>query len=183
MDRADSRAEFACPKTISTQIELEDVDLATIVEKAKKFGIEIPVPIAGRFSIKADGDHPSRLAPGHLKGYVFKGDATLKGASIDHVDLGLVTAHLELVNGVLDLSDFRGQFVDRPCGRRQEPAEADRDPPDRRPVAPRRVPGQAPGVDLAPRGRDRQVLKGITAPARRAVRAGPAASRRRSRAS
>ena len=122
------------PKTISTRIELEDVDLATILAKAKKFGIEVPVPVAGKFSIKATATIPLGSLK-DLKAYAFKGDATLKAASIDHVDLGSVSAHLELARGLLDLSDLRGQFVDRPAG-------DDRSPP--RPTATLPIAGPLP---------------------------------------
>ena len=87
------------PRTISTQIELEDVDLAVILEKARKFGIEIPVPIVGRLSIKASATIPIGSLR-DIKGYIFKGDATLKGASIDHVDVGQLSCYLGLVDGV-----------------------------------------------------------------------------------
>ena len=116
------------PKTISTQIELSDVDLATIVQKAEKFGIKIPVPIAGRFSLKATATIPLGSLR-DLKGYAFKGDATLKGASIDHIDLGQVSAHVDLVDGMLDLSDFRGQFVDKPSGDGKNPPKPTTLPP------------------------------------------------------
>ncbi len=123
------------PRTISTQIELEDVDLQTIVEKAKKFGIVLPFPVAGRFSIKASATIPLG-ALRDIKAYAFKGDATLRGASIDHVDLGLVLAHLELVDGVLTLSDFRGQFVDKPSGSDKNPPKPTTVPPQVGPLPP-----------------------------------------------
>jgi translocation and assembly module TamB len=119
---------FRLPKTISTQIELDDVDLVTIIEKAKKFGIEIPVPIAGRFSIKATMTIPLGSLK-NIRAYRFQGDASLTGASIDHVDLGRVSAHLELVDGVLDLSDFRGQFVEKPSGTDKNPPRVTAIPP------------------------------------------------------
>lgn len=116
------------PKTISTRIELEDVDLVTILAKGEKFGIKIPVPVAGRLSIKADATIPIGSLK-DIQAYIFRGDATLAGASIDHVDVGLVSAHVELVNGVLDLSDFRGQLVDHPSGDAQNPPRTTAEPP------------------------------------------------------
>jgi translocation and assembly module TamB len=116
------------PKTISTRIELEDVDLVTILAKGEKFGIKIPVPVAGRLSIKAAATIPVG-ALRDIKGYSFRGDATLAGASIDHVDVGLLSAHLELVDGVLDLSDFRGLLVDHPSGDASHPPQTTVVPP------------------------------------------------------
>ena len=119
-DHHQGEGGFRLPKTISTQIELADVDLATILEKVKKFGIVIPVPIAGKFSIKATATIPLGTFR-DLRGYVFVGDASLKEASIDHVDLGLVATHVEFANGVLKLIDFRGHFVDKPSGDAKTP--------------------------------------------------------------
>ena len=116
------------PKSISTKIELEDVDLQSILVKVEKFGIKIPVPVAGRFSIKASATIPLG-ALREIKAYAFHGDASLKGASIDHVDIGQVFAHIDLANGVLDLSDFRGQFVDHPAGSDKQPPAATAAPP------------------------------------------------------
>jgi len=120
------------PRTITTKIELEDVDLVTILGKARKYGVIIPFPVAGRFSIKATMTIPlDSLA--QIKLYAFEGDATLKAASIDHVDLGLVRTHLHLADGVLELSDFRGQFVDHPAGNAFNPPRPTDPPP---PVGP-----------------------------------------------
>ncbi len=114
------------PKTITTRIELEDVDLKTVVDKAEKFGIKVPVPIAGRFSIQATATIPLG-ALRDIKGYAFHGDATLSAASIDHVDLGQLATRIDLADGVLELKDFRGHLVNRPDG-------ADTNPPAETPL-------------------------------------------------
>lgn len=139
---------FKLPKTVSTRIELEDVDLVTILAKADKFGIKIPVPIAGRLSIKAAATIPIGSYK-DIKGYTFRGDATLSAASIDHVDFGLISAHLDLVDGVLDLSDFRGQLIDKPSG------------DDKNPPHPTTVP---PKAGPLPRGAFRGFLKASISP-------------------
>jgi translocation and assembly module TamB len=123
------------PRTITTRIELEDVELVTIVEKAKKLGIEVPFPVVGRLSINATATIPLG-ALSDIKSYVFKGDATLKAASIDHVDLGLVLVHIDLADGVLNLSDFRGQLVDHPSGGANNPPRTTAVPPLAGPLAP-----------------------------------------------
>ena len=149
---------FGLPKTISTRIELEDVDLAIILAKAKKFGIEVPVPVAGLFSIKASATIPLGSLK-DLKAYAFKGDASLKAASIDHVDLGLVTAHLELADGVLELSDFRGQLVDRPEGDEKNPPKPTTLPPVAGPLPPGGFRGRVRAV-ISPRGPATAKLEG-----------------------
>jgi translocation and assembly module TamB len=126
---------FRLPRTIATKIELEDVELETIVAKAKKFGIVLPFPVAGRLSIKATATIPLGSLR-DIKGYAFRGDATLRGASIDHVDLGLVSAHLELADGMLDLSDFRGQLVDKPSGSEKNPPKPTPNVPSAGPLPP-----------------------------------------------
>ena len=139
------------PRTVSTEVELEDVDLDMILDKARKYGIKIPVPVAGKFTLKAKATIPI-ASPGDLKQYLFHGEASLKAASIDHVDIGRIDAKLDLADGVLELSDFRGQFVDHPSG--------DDDHPPIETGLPARDGALAAGgfrggvkIQLAPRGR------------------------------
>ncbi len=124
---------FRLPKTITTQIELADVELATIVAKVEKFGIKVPVPVAGKFSLKATATIPLGSLR-DIKLYAFKGDLTLKGASIDHVDLGQVSAHVDLGEGVLAITDFRGQLVDKPAGGANNPPPPTTLPPAEGPL-------------------------------------------------
>ena len=46
------------PKSITTKVELEDVDLRTILARVEKFGIKVGFPIAGRLTIKATATIP-----------------------------------------------------------------------------------------------------------------------------
>ncbi len=150
------------PRTISTQIEFSDVNLATILQKAEKFGIKIPVPIAGKLSLKAKATIPLGSLR-DLRGYAFQGDATLKGTSIDHVDLGYVSAHIELVDGVLDLSDLRGQLVDKPSGSDTNPPR----PTNAAPVSDPLPPGAFRGslhASISPRGPATVSLEGVRLP-------------------
>jgi translocation and assembly module TamB len=110
-----ARTGLVLPKTLSTHIELEDVDLNKVLARAEAVGIRLPFAVAGTLSLKADATIPLGTLR-DLKGYVFRGDLSLKGAHIFGVDLGHLTARLDLTNGVLDLKDFRGLLVDRPDG-------------------------------------------------------------------
>lgn len=105
------------PKSISTQLELEDVDVAQLVAKVQYLsGLPaFPVPISGRLSLKAEARIPLG-ALRDIKGYEFHGDVTLTGASIARVDFGRLTARLDLADGVFELKDLRGVLVDRPNG-------------------------------------------------------------------
>ena len=123
------------PRTISTKIELEDVELVTLLEKVKKFGIILPIPVVGKLSINATATIPLGTLR-DIRSYAFNGDATLKGASIDHVDLGLVSTHIELLNGVLTVSDFRGHLVDQPMGSDKNPPKASANTPSTGPLPP-----------------------------------------------
>ena len=107
-------SKLRLPKSITTRIELEDVDLRTILVKVEKFGFKPKFPISGRFSIKATATIPLDSLQ-NLKGYVIHGDASLSKASIDYVDLGELAAHLDVEDGVVNLTDFRGVLVDRPA--------------------------------------------------------------------
>ncbi|HZW31592.1 MAG TPA: AsmA-like C-terminal region-containing protein, partial [Isosphaeraceae bacterium] len=51
--------------------------------------------------------------PDDMKAYTARGTADLAGASISGLDLGRLRARLDLVGGVLEISDLRGRLVDR----------------------------------------------------------------------
>lgn len=108
-------AGFVLPKSLTTQVEFDDVDLVQIIAKARGLGIPLPFTVSGRLSLKAKATIPLG-ALRDVRGYAFHGQATLKAASIAGVDLGAAEAKVDLENGVLDLSELRGQFVDRPAG-------------------------------------------------------------------
>lgn len=103
------------PRSITTEIELEDVDLMQVVARAEALGLHVPVPLGGKLSLKAQATIPLG-ALRDVREYVFHGEASLTGASIAGVDLGRLTAKLVLDQGVLELSDFRGRLVNRPAG-------------------------------------------------------------------
>jgi len=103
------------PRSFSTEIDLENVELSRIVAKAKALGIVLPFEVAGRFSLKATATIPLGTLR-DLKGYVFHGHAVLSGASIAGVDLGRATARVDMDDGVLEIREFQGQLVDRPDG-------------------------------------------------------------------
>lgn len=106
-------SKLRLPKSITTRIQLEDVDLRTILTKAEKVGIKLKFPITGRLTVNATATIPLDSLR-NLRGYTIHGDATLSKASIDYVDLGELAAHLDVEDGVVNLSDFRGVLVDRP---------------------------------------------------------------------
>ncbi len=120
-----ARGGFVLPKTISTEVEFEDVDLTQVLARLHALKIPVPVPMAGRLSLKARATIPLGSIR-DVKLYAFHGQATLRGAFIDGVDLGQLQAQVDLENGVLDLTDFRGRLVDRPqsdAGHPPDPTE------------------------------------------------------------
>ncbi len=113
---------FQLPQSISTEIELEDVDLRQLVERLKTFNIDLPVDVTGRLSLKARATIPLRTL-NDLTAYQFEGEATLVSAHIAGMDIGRARAKIELIDGVLDLTDFVGQLVSRPDGVAESPPE------------------------------------------------------------
>ena len=115
---------FHLPQSITTQIELEDVKLETVLARLEvATRLKPPVPMAGKLSLKADATIPlGHLAD--LKDYSIRGQATLTGASIAGVDLGRLSAKFALAKGVLDLDDLSGQLVERPNGSVDSPPTA-----------------------------------------------------------
>jgi len=104
------------PDTISTQLELEDVDLGQLVARAEALiGFPFPLPVTGRLDMKADATFPLGALRDFQK-YAFHGHLTLRKASIYKVDLGHVSSRIDLANGVLILKDFVGRLDDRPDG-------------------------------------------------------------------
>jgi translocation and assembly module TamB len=112
------------PKALTTQIELDDVDIAQLIARAKLLlGAPIPIPITGRMSLKADATIPLG-ALREVKRYAFHGDLTLTGASIYKVDFGRLAARIDLADGVLALTNLRGRLVNRPDGGPDNPPSA-----------------------------------------------------------
>ncbi len=118
------KPRFRLPESITTHIELDDVELSTILGRLElATRIKPPVPMAGKLGLKAVATIPlGHLAD--LKDYTIRGQATLKGASIAGVDLGRLAARFVLVKGVLDLDDVSGQLVERPGGTAESPPPA-----------------------------------------------------------
>ncbi|HEX8204110.1 MAG TPA: hypothetical protein VF590_26775, partial [Isosphaeraceae bacterium] len=103
------------PKSIATEIDLEDVELSELLAKAALLGIRLPVEVAGRVSIKAQATIPLGTLR-DLRAYAFHGLATLSAASIAGVDVGRLSSRIDLEDGILELTDFHGQLVDLPDG-------------------------------------------------------------------
>jgi|GEM_PF-2331635 len=122
---------FHLPKSITTQIELEDVDVRQLIAKAQYlFGLPFPIPITGRLSLKANATIPLGTLR-NVREYVFHGDLTLTGASIAKTDFGRLVARIDFSEGVLELKQLRGLLVDRPEGGPDNPP-----PPSIAPIPP-----------------------------------------------
>lgn len=103
------------PRSVTTEFELDDVDLRRILARVETVGIRVPLPIDGRVTLKCEATIPLGGLK-DLRKYRFHGRMVLAGASISGVDLGRLDANLELAQGVLKLSEFSGQLVDMPDG-------------------------------------------------------------------
>ena len=142
---------FVLPKSLATEIEFDDVDLVQIIAKARGLGIPLPFAVSGKLSLKAKATIPLG-ALRDVRGYAFHGRATLKGASIAGVDLGAVEAKVDLEKGVLDLSELRGQLVDRPDGSPANPPPATELSPRQGPLTRGAFRGQL-HAEIAPPGK------------------------------
>ena len=112
------------PKSISTHIEFQDVDIAELLGRVKwLFGAPFPIPITGKLALKADATIPLGTMR-DIKRYAFHGDLLLTAASIDRVDFGRLAARIDLADGQLTLSNLRGRLVNRPDGGPDNPPPA-----------------------------------------------------------
>lgn len=160
------RPVIQLPKSISTHLELEDVDLGQLIARAELFlGFPFPLPISGRLSLNADATIPLGQLRS-LKDYAFHGDLTLARASVYGVDLGRVSSRIDLADGVLDLKDLRGRLVDRPDGGPDNPptpSEAEVAVPATGPLPPGGFRGSLHAA-VAPAGRLTARFEGVDLP-------------------
>jgi translocation and assembly module TamB len=113
------------PRSFSTVIDLEGVELSTIAARAALLRIRLPIDLAGRFSLKARATIPLGALT-DVKAYLIHGRATLEGASVAGVDVGHASAAFDLADGTLELTEFQGRLVNLPDGggdRRPDPAD------------------------------------------------------------
>ena len=109
------------PRSVTTHLELEDVDFAELVARAQVvLGDATPLPIAGQLSLKASVTIPLEKLRA-VKDYEFHGTLTLLAASLYGVDIGRVSARFDLAGGVLELLK-RPRPVRRPARRRLQEA-------------------------------------------------------------
>jgi translocation and assembly module TamB len=119
-----ARSGIQLPRSITTQIELDDVEMATLIARAQfLLGFPFPIPIRGKLDLKATATIPLGKLE-NLRDYAFHGALTLKGASIAKVDVGRLSARIDLADGVLELKNVRGRLVNRPDGGPDNPPEA-----------------------------------------------------------
>ncbi len=124
------------PESLTTHIELEDVHLDRLLTRVEALlGYPFPIPITGRLSLKAEAHIPlGKLAS--LRDYAFHGDLTLTRSSIYKVDLGHVSARIDLERSVLVLKDVRGRLVNQPNGGPDNPPKDTGEIPRKGPLPP-----------------------------------------------
>ncbi len=125
---------------------MNDVELKRAlarVEMPDRKGGPREVPVSGRLELEAGVRFPLG-ALDELKAYTAHGSADVAGATIGGLDLGRLTARLDLADGNLEVADLRG-----PDGRSARRAAAGpRRPSRRRPRAP--CPAAASAARSAP---------------------------------
>lgn len=130
----DSPPKVTLPRSLTTHLVLADVEVAELVARLETLlGFPFPLPITGKLSLEADATVPlGQLRD--VREYAFHGDLTIKGASVFRVDVGRLSARIDLADGALELTDLRGRLVDLPDG-------GPRNPPG---VAEEAVPAEGP---------------------------------------
>ncbi|MBX6314140.1 MAG: hypothetical protein IRY99_14675, partial [Isosphaeraceae bacterium] len=145
------RGGLILPRSITTEVQLEDVELTQILARVEAMGLHLPFPAAGRLSLNAKLTIPlGKLRD--LKAYTIQGDATLASAHIAGIDFGHLMARVDLKDGVLELQHLKGRLVDQPGGgitQRPEPTEP---LPDEGPLPPGGFRAQL-RAELSPPGR------------------------------
>ncbi len=122
---ASARPAIKLPESLTTHLELQDVELSQLIAKAKYLlGYPFPVPISGRLSLKADATIPLGKNRS-LAEYAFHGDLRLTKTSIDKVDLGRVSARIDVQDGIVELKNLRGRLIDRPDGGPDNPPQVE----------------------------------------------------------
>lgn len=159
---APGRGGFILPRAISTEVEFEDVDLTQILARADALGVHLPFVLAGRLSLKARATIPLGTLR-DVSAYAFHGEATLEAAHVAGVDLGRLTARLALEEGVLELSQLKGQFVDMPAGGLTNRPAPTAEIPDQGPLPPGGFRGRL-RAELSPPGRLEARLEGDALP-------------------
>ncbi len=153
---------FVMPKSIRTQMEFDDLDLDPLIARAQALGIVLPFVASGRLSVKANATIPlGRLR--ELRGYAFHGSVTLTGGTVAGIDLGRVTAELDLSDGVLELRRIAGVLVERVQGGLLAHPPAAPDFGDGDPLAPGAFRGRL-RAELEPRGRFEAHVEGVDLP-------------------
>lgn len=111
--RPERRKGIVLPQSITTELELAEVDVVTILRRAEALGVKVPVAVTGSLSLRARATIPLGTLTG-VKGYGFEGEMSLAGASLDGVGLGRLASTVKLADGVLELTNLRGRLGDLP---------------------------------------------------------------------
>jgi translocation and assembly module TamB len=114
------------PQWIRGEFRVKNVELERAiarVEMPARQGGPREVPVSGRVDLDAHIRVPLG-ALDDLKVYEAGGSADVAGALIGGLDVGRVSARLNLTGGILEVADLRGRMVERPKGGgRPEPTE------------------------------------------------------------
>ncbi|HWE37178.1 MAG TPA: AsmA-like C-terminal region-containing protein [Isosphaeraceae bacterium] len=133
-ERSVGRDGVIMPKSITTRVELDDVDLRDVVKRAEKSGVKVPVEVRGLASVKAVVTVPLGALKS-LRDYRLKGTVTLDDLSVGGVRPGPLRAWVDLDRGVLALNDLTGRLVDSKDGKSVDGQVSDETPHDSRTLA------------------------------------------------
>ncbi len=105
---------FRLPRSLSTSLELEDVDIGALLGRAElMMRWKLPWKITGLISVQVEATIPIGELK-DLRSYTFRGKAILHQTTVNDFDIGRLDFGVEFANGILNLTDLRGIIADHP---------------------------------------------------------------------
>lgn len=97
------------PRTVTTRVALEGVELRDVVRRAEASGAKVPVEVGGLADVKGLLTIPVG-SPKSLRDYGFKGDVVVRDLDVGGVRPGPLRAGVDLDRGVLAVNDLTGRL-------------------------------------------------------------------------
>ncbi|HWA98377.1 MAG TPA: hypothetical protein VG713_07790, partial [Pirellulales bacterium] len=139
VDRRAEPADRAArePKRFHTSLSFRDIDLPSLQQRLERFGLRLPLTIAGRASVRITIGFPWG-ALFHAKAYELRGEIQSPRLTIESIEFERFAARLHYLDGVFSLEELAFDIA----GERTAPQEA---------ALPAHVAGTA-RMELIPRG-------------------------------
>lgn len=100
------QAPPAAPRPGGIQWTFQDIDIQTLLDRLKSFGVELPLPASGRVTVRLSIGAPWRSIFS-ADAYEVNGDLSSSELTVAGIELKNLTVHLQYKDGALDLSHMR----------------------------------------------------------------------------